>query len=350
MPLHAHLVAVLLASAALASGTCPALASPPAGSKGCEGTERLAVGDYNQRSEPKEVWEFVQSLEPIAGGNKVNRTFNVYVPPQHADGAPLPLVLDFHGTSAGAWLHGLSTRMREKGKAEGFIVVQPDSLPAWTVTADQVKSRKLNDIDFIDRLVAQLDTEQSKMCFDRNRIFATGGSAGGAMSATLACASASGQLKSFKVAAIAPVVASPGWPDMRPPIWPVCPEAGREPVPMRVIFSTNDKLIALGLFGEDLPRMNKTVREAVAAWVRGNGCTGTPTSEETGQTGYGVLAETIRYGCANVAGGRGETVLDLFGTGSLLLDGHLWPGGPGALPGEYPTTDVIWKFFDEHPR
>jgi poly(3-hydroxybutyrate) depolymerase len=324
----------------------PALASPPEGSAACVGKDRLPSGDYTQRSEPSSVWKLVQKNNE---GKDVARTFNVYVPPKHEDAGqgPLPLVIDFHSTLAGAWLHDLlASRMRDKGRRAGFIVLQPDSLPFWTGTVADVEGRKgVSDVDFIRRLLAQLDTPSSKLCFDRNRIFATGWSSGSWMSTVIACAAANDQLGPFKIAAIAPVGGGPGEAPLQAPI---CPELKSDPVPMRVIVSDNDKIGIFAFNGEDQPGANAKLRHVVEAWARANGCRGPSTKKETGQTGWGVLKETVTYPCAELPNGRADTVLDIFDTGAPERNGHFWPGG--AQKGAYPTTDVIWDFFLSHPR
>jgi poly(3-hydroxybutyrate) depolymerase len=73
--------------------------------------------------------------------------------------------------------------MRDKGERAGFIVLQPDSLPAWTGSLASAKQRKLSDVDFVLGLLVKMDR---LLCFDRNRIFASGWSAGGGM-ATASC-------------------------------------------------------------------------------------------------------------------------------------------------------------------
>ncbi len=275
---------------------------------------------------------------------QIERTFNVFVPLQHVAGAPpLPLVIDMHGAFRGAWHHNLIvSRMRDKGKTAGFVVLQPDSLPGWTASASEVKDRKVNDVDFIRDMLAKLD---KLVCFDRNRIFASGLSSGGGMTVTLACASANNQLGPFKIAAIARVSSGDVGGDKGTPF---CSALAKNPVPIRVIASNNDKLLAF-LYGEDMDGLNTATRRSVETWARANGCTGEEMSTKTGQTGWGVLSETLVFGCANL-NGRGDAILDLFGTGSTHRDGHVWPGGPNALPGEYATTDAIWDFFRAHPR
>lgn len=321
-------------------------ASPPLPSAACAAPDRLAKGDYSQRSRlphetgPPFAWEFNQPLQPPEGHLTMARTFNVYVPSQHASRDPLPLVIDFHSSLSGAWVHDrAASRMRAKGEHAGFIVVQPDSFPAWTVTLEAAEQRKLSDIDFVRGLLQKLD---KLVCFDRNRIFATGWSTGGAMATTTACASASGLLGDFKIAAIAPVGGFGG---------DGCPALKSNPVPMRFIISNNDRTGYLtGAYREDETRASASValRRVAKTWAEHNGCTGEPTVAMTGQTGWGVLVDTITYVCANVDNKRGTTVLDLFDTGPPERNGHIWPGG--AQGGAYPATDVVWDFLKTHPR
>jgi poly(3-hydroxybutyrate) depolymerase len=153
-------------------------------------------------------------------------------------------------------------------------VATPDAWP-WKdcATSDtQPASRYgISDVEFIRSL---LDVLVDKLCVDRNRIYATGGSNGGLMSTTLGRTSAEGKLGLHKIAASAPVAAIPvplewvlpssklmsesgGEQSFRvyvPPspssILDLChPSAGgtpREPVPIHVFFAKEDRLIANG--------------------------------------------------------------------------------------------------------
>jgi polyhydroxybutyrate depolymerase len=197
-------------------------------------------------------------------------------------------------------------------------------------------------VAFITELLSTMDR---KLCFDRNRIFVSGGSNGGGMASVLACESARSQLGPHKIAAIAPVAMAPGFP-WNNPHSPICPELLRASVPTRVIVANKDELLALVFLG-NVETLNATLRTAIGTWARDNGCTAGSQDLTTGNTGCGVLAKTVNYACSNVASRRADTVLDIFDSTAPGCKGHIWPG---LQSGSYQATDAILKFFLDHPR
>jgi len=269
----------------------------------------------------------------------------------------------------GGFLQNLYTGMTEKANLEGFIVVHPDALwaknpdgtqtPAWTVTSQWVRDSGYDDLEFIRLL---LDTLDSRVCFDRRQIYATGYSSGGCMSVRLACASASGELGMHKIAAIAPVSAMPlPWSDICEETYS-CPALRHDPVPMRMIVSNNDTAFPMVLTAfckrsVDVEEVNRLFRKRSSDIARENGCDRMSAAISTGRTGWGVLTETTAYGCGANPKGRADTLLDVFDatTGSGFLGGHIWVGGNpwlGGAPfyGEYKATHVVWEFFKRHKR
>lgn len=184
---------------------------------------------------------------------------------------PLPLVLDLHGHFSSGFQQNLDSRMSVKGREKGFIVAQPDSWPWWANSPLLEALRGgVNDIEYIARL---LDLFDQKLCFDRNRIFVIGGKFfGAAMAPVLACASTKGELRKHRIAAIATVTSLPV-PTFHAPPWEkrpgpadalgwvpwiskkwirICPQLSRDPIPLLVIFSSND--LTLGPGSAALPR------------------------------------------------------------------------------------------------
>jgi poly(3-hydroxybutyrate) depolymerase len=334
---HLRTIAVALAAMAALIVAAPSARAAPQPTPGCSADRpRLPEAKYTEAN-----WPITQTE---IGGRVVKRTFNVFVPGQHTDTArePLPLVIDLHGSNFDnlprpGQVHDAGSLMSRKGTAAGFIVAQPDSspFPTWA------KRQDVSDVKFLEEL---LDVIADKLCFDRNRVFVSGGSNGGTMAAELTCEAANNRF-GHKIAAIAPVVMAPGIPWFTP-AQPICPELRQSPVPTRVIVSNKDHTLAIAFFG-DVGKLNQALRTAVGTWARDNGCAATSARAPTGQSGCEVLSETVTYACAGVGGGRADTVLDVFDSTPEGCKGHVWPG---KTAGTYQATEVILRFFLDHPR
>jgi polyhydroxybutyrate depolymerase len=126
--------------------------------------------------------DFDGSIE--SGG--IVRSYQVHVPARKASQA-LPLVLVLHGGRGdGAGMRDL-TGMDSSADTAGFIVVYPDGLQKqWADGRGATNPEKagVNDVTFLSSLVKQLSSELNA---DPKRIYATGISNGGFMSARLAC-------------------------------------------------------------------------------------------------------------------------------------------------------------------
>ena len=197
------LACLACAFAAITATASPAAASPPSPSTGCAAVPRLAAGQYTH-----EHWPISQ-----VGTNRqtISRTFSVHVPRQHAqaDGQPLPIVVNLHGTSETGASQNEESGMVEAGERYGFVVLAPNAWPwsTWTTSGHEVEDRQgFDDVEFVRKL---LDVLHDKLCVDRNRVFVTGGSNGGIMAATLSRASTTDALGPHRIAAIAPVAAFP---------------------------------------------------------------------------------------------------------------------------------------------
>ena len=265
------------------------------------------------------------------------------VPPVHADGEPVPVVLDLHGYAEGAEIHALMSALGPFGDAAGFVTVTPQSegaVAVWDIAADGA------DVDFIGQV---LDDVEATLCVDRSRVYATGLSYGAFMTSTLACTD------SERFAAVAPVA---GIQD------PAGCDPAR-PVPVVAFHGTDDEFIAYdGGFGEavaDLPAPDgsgqtlgeigvgtdepdgPSVPEITAAWARRNGCETEPTEER-------VAADVVRviFECPENAD------VELY---RVEGGGHSWPSSEFSQAIENvvgPTTtsidanEVMWDFFQAH--
>jgi polyhydroxybutyrate depolymerase len=249
-----------------------------------------------------------------SGGRE--RTYLLYVPSGYEGTAALPLVLNFHGLgSTGAQQH-IYSGLVPVAEREGFLVASPDGINrAWLTNPG------VNDITFTRDLVEAI---AAIACVDPARVYATGMSNGGFMSAALAC------MASDLVAAVAPVagMTAPG---------SLC----GEPVPFIEFHGTEDRVVPYdrGILAPTGGSFSG-VPALMAAWAEFNGCEGEPTEEQAGES------VTFReYAGCDVP------------TGHYVVEGggHTWPGGPaverlGATTQEISAAEIAWAFFAANPR
>jgi polyhydroxybutyrate depolymerase len=140
----------------------------------------------------------------------LKRTYRTYVPGGLKDGAPLVVVM--HGSGE----NGAQVRMEtgyefdRLADQHGFAVVYPDSYTFdWNdcskVGDFRVKEREVDDVSF---LIALVDKQMAEVHVNRDRVFATGISAGGFMSIRLALEAPSRFRAVAAVAANVPVPAN----------------------------------------------------------------------------------------------------------------------------------------------
>jgi len=254
-------------------------------------------------------------LSLVSGG--IERSYLLYVPPGYNGTAPIPLVLNFHGLGSNGAEQHLYSRLVPLAERERFLVASPDGINrAWLTNPG------VNDITFTRDLVAEI---ARLTCVDEGRVYATGMSNGGFMSAALACFA--GDL----VAAVAPVAGLTG--------------ANRlcgDPVPFIEFHGTGDQVVPYegGILGptgggfEGVPALMTT-------WAEFNGCEATPV--ERNVSGSVVFREfqscDAPTGHYVVAGG-----------------GHTWPGAInlggrlGETTRDISAAEIAWEFFKANPR
>lgn len=265
------------------------------------------------------------------------RTYLVHLPPDFDRAKSRPVVLVFHGGGGHGGQMAQMTGFSAKADREGFIAVYPNGTGRWqnrflTWNAGNccayAYENRVDDVGFVRALIAQLKKD---FPVDPRRVYVTGISNGGMMSYRLAC-----ELSDL-VAAAGPVAGAQNI-ECRP----------SRPVSLVVLHGTADLHVRYGggpplrMADARNPRVDRPVAEAVAFWVRHNGCSETPVKEKRGK----VAIESYG-GCA--AG----TAVTLY---TLLDEGHTWPGGKKwAFWADEPSreisaTDAIWEFFRAHPK
>jgi len=271
------------------------------------------------------------------------RTYLVHLPPAIGN-SPFPLVLVLHGGGGNAANAARMTQMSALANQENFIVVYPDGtgrlddkLLTWNSgnCCGYALDNQIDDVGFIRALIKKLARDYP---IDARRVYVTGISNGGMMSYRLGCE------LSDKIAAIAPVAGALNV-DCKP----------AQPVSVIAFHGTNDQNVPYngGAGSKSIdphPRTDQSVAYAMAFWSQFNQCAPTPARDERGNpalSGANGIVHDTYSNCANRAG------VELY---TIKGGGHAWPGGDrltillDAPTKEISATELMWKFFKQHPK
>lgn len=233
----------------------------------------------------------------------------LHVPPGTAPGGRWPLVMMLPGAGKGGIDAEAESGESKLADKEGFMVAYPTAAgrsPFWNVSGKD--KGKPDDVKYL-RTVLQRMTGPN-ICADPQRLYVTGASNGGGMTAALACAAPD------LVAAAAPVAA--GYASLSR-----CTSS--KAVPLMAVHSLADKAVPYGGRGAD---HEGAVDAFLAGWRTRDGCSG---AARRSQPAAGVTA--LRWTCK-----KAPVVHD------RLRDApHGWYGGDSLDPGT--TTVRTWTFF-----
>lgn len=276
----------------------------------------------------------------------LERSYTVHVPAKYDGRTAMAVVIMLHGrglTGKGAMN---DTGWAEKADKVGFLAVFPEATPPdpskplhilenpqmWNEGSGRGHAclRNVDDVGFVNAIIDDLC---SRFVVDEMRIFVTGFSAGAHMTYRL------GVELSNRIAAVAPV-SGLFWLNVSKLDYPV---------PLVCFFGTGDPVVPFrgGVFknawGETLTY--PSCGDSVMRWVRLLGCPDKPVEVDDRE---GV--RRVVYGP-----GRGGSEVVFY---TIEGGGHTWPGGRSALPErvvgkmtyKITATDVIWEFFQKHPR
>ena len=242
------------------------------------------------------------------------RSYILHVPPSYDPTVRTPVVLNMHGYSSSASQEVIFTDMNTTADARGFVVVYPEGYESSWNAGTCCGEAAADGIDDVSFLVAVVDDVASRLCVDRDRVYASGMSNGGFMSYRLACEAAG------VFAGAAPVAGSLGIPSCTP----------SEPVPLIAYHGTEDSYVDYA-YGQ----------ASFEAYATASGCSGTPVHTVYGESYcdvYDSCTGGIRVGLCTLAG----------------MD-HCWPGGPaprplceafiGAYSEDINANEHMWDFF-----
>lgn len=247
-----------------------------------------------------------QSLEQLTiqhGGR--TRTVSVAVPPSY-QGAPTPLVINFHGLNTTAEQQMLFSGMESAANAKGYIAVHPQGIGnSWNagLCCGTAETSGVDDVGFVGALLDRLEQE---LCIDNKRVYATGLSNGGHMSYRLACDLAD---RFTAVASVAGTLT-------------LATCGSSRPVPLLQLHGTADFIVPYSGAG-----FLNSVEGTVAQWASSNSCASTAsTVYDNGDTS-----------CVEYAGCSDDAAVQLC---TIDGGGHQWPNGVG-IPGlGTVTTDI----------
>jgi polyhydroxybutyrate depolymerase len=259
------------------------------------------------------------SADQLVVSDNRQRTYRLHVPTGYHAHLPTPLVLAFHGDGSSGGELETYTGLSTTADASGFLVAYPDGLPdadgltAWGGVGENMPA--VDDVHFVRDLIDRLS---STYCVDASRIYATGFSRGGGMTALLACS------LSDRIAAVAPVAGA-----FFRTIESGC--APSRPVPILEFHGAADDVVPYAGGGsEDF----LAVPTWLAGWAVRDGCTSEPQPVEAPA---GVAGEDWT-GCA-----RDATVIHYL----VLGAGHSWPGGDGE-PQQINAVRVMWSVLQRY--
>jgi polyhydroxybutyrate depolymerase len=264
--------------------------------------------------------------QQIEGEMKIDgntRSFLTYIPATSRE-SKLPLVISLHGGLASPKGMFHLADFRPIADREKFIVVCPASKKMWHDGAD---IHGIDDVKFIDQLISYTIKTYNA---DPDRVYVTGISNGGFMTARLAC-----QLNQ-RIAAVAIVAATLNEGEGYEP---------KQPIPALFMHGTADPIVPYKggkLFG----RRAYSQDAVIDKWIALDHCAKTAlvtNIPDEAHDGTSILKEEYinpKNGLKVV----GYTIVD---------GGHTWPGGwqylPKAIIGKTTRNlnacEEIWSFF-----
>ena len=255
------------------------------------------------------------------------RSYFVHRPPTYNGKTALPLVLVLHGGTQSAASAERMSGMSDEADKENFLVAYPSgtgrlkNVPTWNSgnCCGYALENHVDDVAFLRALISKLEHDYA---VDPKRIYVTGISNGAMMSYRAACE------LSDKIAAIAPVEGAQNVP---------CKPSS--PVSLIVFHGTADRLVPFS--GGSTPfqvgpkRSDTSVADAIAFWVKVDGCSAAAKHSEAKYVHidtYTSCKDGAGVALYAIEGGR-----------------HMWPGA--SMSGnDVAATDIMWKFFAQHPK
>lgn len=308
------------AASVTASGTTAGTAPPKVReSAGCATVRANAAAAANDTL-PRSGGPPVAPRHETIAVDGTDRTYTMVAPAATPSTEPAPLIVAVHGFGSSAFEFGSLTGLDQPGAAGDATVLLPDGIGPPRTWQTSGSGR---DAAFID---AMLDDVERRGCYDLDRVFMTGFSAGSAFTIAYACA------HQDRIAAIAT-----GAVDFQ--------LGCKEPMPIIAFHGTADPAVPYddGAIGMSLPGVKVRGTELnMSDWAKLDGCTPTPTITEVGTE----VTKRVWSGCAP------GTDVELY---SIKGGGHTWAGadpsrGLGLTTQQVSATKELVRFFAAHPH
>jgi polyhydroxybutyrate depolymerase len=252
-----------------------------------------------------------EDCRPAPGDRRLGDAL-LHVPPR--PGAPLPLVIAFHGSHGYGPSFPSESGLSRTADHYGFAVLYPTAggrTRFWSLN----RSMHPDDVALLRALLPQAE---AAACVDRARVYATGVSNGGGFAARVGCE------MSDTIAAIAPVAG--GYKALDP-----CPDRHRTSV--LEIHGDADRVVPYT--GRPADGAGSVVG-FLGGWVRRDGCDPKPVFTRPER-------DVLRFTHENCDAGYVIEHLRLRGTD------HGWPGSkppyPSRNPSQLEANEEVWKFF-----
>jgi len=300
-----------------------ALPPPPAGAAARDPAGRVDSQGCGRRPpvRPGRSGDLEVPADPLLSAGARRRGYRVHVPAGYRPDRPSPAVLLFHGNGGTAADLDEGSGLSELADRRGFLAVYPQGLSVGAGKSFWASSGRVElGIDELRFTTDLLDHLQARFCVDPARVAAAGFSAGGGVTARVACELAG------RVAAVATVAAGlftePG--GCRP----------SRPVAVLSMHGTADEVLPYGGQPASVasPLPLPALPTWLAEWATRDGCPGDPA----------VFLDT-----AEVTGVRWNGCRD----GTEVVHYRLNGGGhqaPRAIAGQS-FAEVVWDFFAAHP-
>jgi polyhydroxybutyrate depolymerase len=300
-----------------------ALPRPPAAAAARDPSRRVDSAGCGRRPpiRPGRSQDLEVAADPALSAGAKRRGYRVHVPTGYRPGRPEPAVLLFHGNGGTAADLDDVSGLSELADRRGFLAVYPHGLSVGAGRPFWASSGRVElGIDELRFTADLLDDLQARFCVDPARVSAAGFSAGGGVTARVACELAS------RVAAVAAVAAG------------LFTEAAEcrpsRPIAVLSMHGTADEVLPYGGQAASVasPLPLPALPTWLAEWATRDGCSGDPA----------VFLDT-----AEVTGVRWNGCRD----GTEVVHYRINGGGhqaPRAIAGR-PFAEVVWDFFAAHP-